>query len=44
MGTLEKEQLREAVRDTYGKVARAGVSAPGNRSEHILLQSAGQLP
>ena len=29
MGTLEKEQFREAVRNTYGKVARAGVSAPG---------------
>jgi len=29
MGTLEKEQVRESVRDTYGKVAIAGVSASG---------------
>ena len=29
MGTLEKEQVRESVRDTYGKVAIAGVSAFG---------------
>ena len=29
MGTLEKEQIRESVRDTYGKVAIAGVSAYG---------------
>ncbi|MCJ7684270.1 MAG: arsenite methyltransferase [Desulfobacteraceae bacterium] len=31
MGTLEKEQIRESVRDTYGKVAIAGVSASGAR-------------
>jgi len=29
MSTLEKEQVRESVRDTYGKVAIAGVSASG---------------
>jgi len=28
MGNLEKEQVRESVRDTYGKVAMAGVSGP----------------
>jgi len=29
MATLEKEQVRESVRDTYGKVAIAGVSGSG---------------
>ena len=29
MGTLEKEQVRESVRDTYGKVAIAGVGGFG---------------
>ena len=31
MGTLEKEQVRKSVRDTYGKVAIAGVSVSGER-------------
>ena len=29
MGTLKKEQVRESVRDTYGKVALAGIGASG---------------
>ena len=31
MPTLEKEQVRESVRDTYGKVAIAGIGASGAR-------------
>jgi arsenite methyltransferase len=31
MGTLKKEQVRESVRDTYGKVAIAGGRASGER-------------
>lgn len=31
MGTIDKEQIRDTVRDTYGKVAIAGTNASGTR-------------